>query len=199
MKRGGILVVAAVALGAATFVGCGSSGSSSPDGGGGVGGATGGTGGRAGAGGTGGGTCHSNSTVGAFASWAEDGAPKCAYLVNAYRATDANHESLQLQATTLGGASVAFAVVATGTSLTGTFPCSTASDGGALIGTPGTVYVDFVHTGTKQSCSVTITNPGVIGGAHASGSFSATFTGAMGAVVTNGLFDTNVLATPGND
>jgi hypothetical protein len=62
-----------------------------------------------------------------------------------------------------------------------------------LIGTPGTVSVDFVHTGTKQACSVTIMNGGGVGGANATGIFSATFTGSAGAVVTNGVFVTGLL------
>jgi hypothetical protein len=56
--------------------------------------------------------------------------------------------------------------------------------------------VDFVHTGTKQSCSVTITSGGTVGGAHATGTFEATFTGNGGAVVTAGTFDTPVKAPP---
>jgi hypothetical protein len=54
----------------------------------------------------------------------------------------------------------------------------------------------FVNTGTKQDCSVTITNGGAVGGANATGTFSATFTGSGGAVVTNGVFDTPVKAPP---
>jgi hypothetical protein len=196
MKGGRNIFLAAIALAAVSggvVAGCGSSGGGAPDGGGG----SGGTSGAAGSSGGGAaGSCHANSTVGAFASWTEDGAPKCAYIINAQRATDATQDLLQLQATTLEGASVAFAVVAYGTPLTGTHACSPAPDGGPLIGTPGTVYVDFVHTGTKQSCSVTLDDPGTVGGAHARGSFSATFTGNGGAVVANGRFDTNVLAPP---
>lgn len=183
----------AAALAGGGFAGCGSGGAGSPDGGGG----SGGTGGH-GVGGHGGGAgaCRANSTRGASASWQEDGAFKCAYTIFAQRATDATSESLQLQAVTLDGASVAFAVIAYGAPLAGTHACSTTGDGG-LIGTPGTFSVDFVHTGTKQSCSVTITDPGTVGGAHATGSFSATFTGQGGAVVTAGVFDTNVMAPPG--
>jgi hypothetical protein len=170
------------------LVACDSSGGASSDG-------AAGTGGSGGAGGSGG-TCRANTPVGASSSWTEDGVAKCAVTIVAQRATDATSESLQFQAVTLDGASVAFAVIAYGTPLEGTHPCSVAGDGGPLLGTPGTVYVDFVHTGKKDSCSVTITNPGVVGGAHATGSFSATFTGSGGAVVAAGVFDTPVKAPP---
>src|SRR5262249_17241673 len=101
-----------------------------------------------------------------------------------------------LQGATLDGASVAFAVAAYGTDLEGTHPCSGSTSDGGLLGTPGTVSVDFVHTGTKQDCSVSIISGGVVGGANATGTFSATFTGSGGAVVTNGVFDTPVKAPP---
>ncbi len=169
-------------------VGCGSTGASND----------GGTGGARGDGGDGAaGACRANTPVGASVSWAEDGAAKCAVSVVAQRSTEGTSELLQLQGVTLDGASVAFAVVAYGRALEGTHACSVvgAADGG-LIGTPGTVYVDFVHTGSKQVCSVTITNGGVVGSANATGTFSATFTGSGGAVVTNGVFDTPVKAAP---
>lgn len=169
---------------AALTLGCGSSGGSS-DGGGGAGGKP---------GDSGAGNCRANTPVGASVSWLENGAAKCAVSVTAQRSTAPTFETLQLQGANLEGASVAFAVVAYGVPLEGTHACST-TDGG-LIGTPGTVYVDFVHSGTKQSCSVTITNAGTPGGANATGTFSATFTGNAGAVVTAGVFDTPVKAPP---
>ena len=176
-----IVIAAAVVL----AVGCGSSGA----------GNDGGTGGAPGDGAAG--VCRANAPLGASVSWAEDGAAKCAVTVVAQRSTEGANELLQLQGATLDGASVAFAVVAYGRALEGTHACSVAgaADGG-LIGTPGSVYVDFVHTGSKQACSVTITNGGVVGGANATGTFSATFTGSGGAVVTNGVFDTPVKAAP---
>lgn len=176
-----IVIAAAVIL----AVGCGSSGA----------GTDGGTGGAPGDGAAG--VCRANTPVGASVSWAEDGVAKCAVSVVAQRSTEGTSELLQLQGVTLDGASVAFAVIAYGRALEGTHACSVvgATDGG-LIGTPGTVYVDFVHTGTKQACTVTITNGGAVGGANATGTFSATFTGSSGAVVTNGVFDTPVRAAP---
>ena len=176
-------IVVPVAL--ALVVGCGSTRA----------GNDGGTGGAPGDGAAG--ACRANTPVGASVSWAEDGAPKCAVSVVAQRSTEGANELLQLQGVTLDGASVAFAVVAYGRALEGTHACGVAgaADGG-LIGVPGSVYVDFVHTGTKQSCSVTITNGGVVGSANATGTFSATFTGSGGAVVTNGVFDTPVRAPP---
>lgn len=180
MRWGGMFFVL-VAIGA----GCGSSGGSVDGGGSGAAGKS-GDGAVA--------TCRANSPVGASVSWAEDGVAKCAVSVAAQRASAPTSESLQLQGTTLDGANVGFAVVAYGTPLEGTHACST-TDGG-LIGTPGTVYVDFVHTGMKQTCSVTITNAGAPGGAAATGTFSATFIGTGGAVVTAGVFDTPVKAPP---
>lgn len=148
-------------------------------------------------GGGGPGTCRANTPAGASVSWAEDGAPKCAVTVVAQRATQGTtSELLQLQGATLDGASVAFAVTAYGLALEGTHACSVAGSDGGLIGTPGTVYVDFVHSGMKQACSITITNGGAVGGANATGMFSATFTGSGGAVVTSGVFDTPVKAPP---
>jgi hypothetical protein len=154
----------------------------------------GGTGGAPGDGAAG--TCRANTPAGASVSWAEDGAHKCAVTVVAQRSTEGANELLQLQGATLDGASVAFAVVAYGRSLEGTHACSVGTSDGGLIGTPGTVYLDFVHSGTKQACSVTISNGGAVGGPNAAGTFSATFTGNGGAVVTNGVFDTPVKAPP---
>jgi hypothetical protein len=164
-------------------LGCGASGGTTDGGG---------AGGKPGDSGAGG--CRANTPVGASVSWLEDGAAKCAVSVTAQRSTSPTFETLQLHGANLEGASVAFAVVAYGVPLEGTHACSTTN--GGLIGTPGTVYVDFVHTGTKQSCSVTITNAGTPGVANASGTFSATFTGSAGAVVTSGVFDTPVKAPP---
>lgn len=174
-----VLLVAALAA----VVGCSSNGAS----------VDGGTGGAPGDGSSG--ACRANTPAGASVSWAEDGAAKCAVTVVAQRSTDGANELLQLQGATLDGASVAFAVVAYGRALEGTHSCVASADGG-LIGTPGTVSVDFVHTGTKQDCSVTIANGGTVGGANATGTFSATFTGSGGAVVTSGVFDTPVKAPP---
>lgn len=176
------IVIAVVAL----AVGCGSNRAATD----------GGAGGAPGDGAAG--VCRANTPAGASVSWVEDGAPKCAVTVVAQRSTEGTNELLQLQGATLDGASVAVAVIAYGRALEGTHPCSAAgtSDGG-LTGTPGTVYVDFVHTGSKQACSVTITNGGAVGGANATGTFSATFTGTGGAVVTSGVFDTPVKAPPG--
>jgi hypothetical protein len=142
------------------------------------------------------GACHANTPAGASMRWAEDGASKCAVTIVAQRSTEGLNQLLQLQGSTLDGASVAFAAVAYSRDLEGTHACSVAGADGGLIGTPGTVYVDFVHSGTKQDCTVTITNGGTVGGAKATGTFSATFTGSGGAVVTNGVFDTPVKAPP---
>jgi hypothetical protein len=169
----------------ATVVACNSSGSNAD---GGAGGSPGGDGAVS--------VCRANTPVGASVSWAEDGIPKCAVSVTAQRSTEGANQLLQLQGATLDGASVAFAVVAYGRDLEGTHTCGVGTPDGALIGTPGTVYVDFVHTGTKQACSVTITNGSVVGGANATGTFSATFSGPMGAAVTNGIFDTPVKGPP---
>jgi hypothetical protein len=178
--------VAAAALGLAFAVGCGSSG-------GGADGAADGKPADADAG-----KCRANTPVGASVSWTEDGTPRCAVTVVAQRSTEGQNEILQLQGSTLDGASVAFVVTAYGRALEGTHTCSVAgSTDGGLIGTPGTVYVDFVHTGTKQACTVTITNGGSVGGAPATGTFSATFTGAGGAVVGGGTFETPVKGPPG--
>jgi len=166
--------------------GCGSSGGAA---------AGDGAAGRSGDGATG--VCRANTPVGASVSWLEDGVAKCAVTVVAQRSTEGANELLQLQGVTLDGASAAFAVIAYGTTLEGTHPCSgTGSEDAGLIGTPGTYSVDFIRTGTKQTCSVTITNGGAVGGANATGTFSATFTGSGGAVVTNGVFDTPVKAPP---
>jgi hypothetical protein len=126
-------------------------------------------------------------------SWAEDGAPRCAVAVIAHRSTEETSERLDFLAITFdgSGASVGFDVIAFGRPLEGTHACTvlSATDGG-LPGAPGTVYVAVIHSSRMGDCSVTITNGGVIGGANATGTFSATFTD--GTVVTNGMFDTPV-------
>jgi hypothetical protein len=142
------------------------------------------------------GACRANSPVGASVSWVEDGVAKCAVTVVAQRSTEGMNQLLQLHGVTLDGASAAFAVVAYGRELEGANPCSVGTPAGAPLGTPGTVYVDFVRPGTKKECTVTITSGGVVGGAHATGTFSAIFTGDLGAVVTSGVFDTPVKGPP---
>ena len=186
MKLGAFAAIVLL-VGAAT--GCGSKGTAADAGAGGAGGKT------ADAGGTG--ACRANSPLGASVSWLEDGVARCAVTVVAQRSTEGANELLQLQGTTLDGANVAFAIVAYGTMLEGTHACSVAgATDGAVSGTPGTYYVDFVHTGTKQTCSVTVTSAGTPGATNATGAFSATFTGVGGAVVTSGVFDTPVKAPP---
>ena len=182
------IVLAAVLT---TVVACSSKGA-------GVDGGAGGAGVDGGAGGAPGdaAACRANTPLGASVSWFEDGAAKCAVTVVAQRSTTGANELLQLQAVTLDGASVAFAVIAYSGALEGTHACAGVITDGGLIGTPGTFYVDFVHTGLKQDCSITITNGGTVGGANATGTFSATFTGTGGAVVTTGVFDTPVKAPP---
>jgi hypothetical protein len=184
MKLGSSTAIVLLLMGAGT--GCGSKGSATDAGAGGQAGEAGGAG-----------ACRANTPPGASVSWLEDGVAKCAVTVAAQRSTEGANELVQLQGTTLDGANVAFAIVAYGTTLEGTHACSAAgvSDGG-LLGTPGTYYVDFVHTGTKQTCSVTITSGGTPGVANATGAFAATFTGAGGALVTGGVFDTPVKAPP---
>jgi hypothetical protein len=76
----------------------------------------------------------------------EDGAPKCAVTVVAQRSTQGANQLLQLQGATLDGASIAFAVIAYGRDLEGTHACSVGTPDGGLLGTPGTVSVDFVFT-----------------------------------------------------
>jgi hypothetical protein len=176
--------IAIVATLVAAVVGCGSKTASVDSGAGGASGD-----GAAGA-------CRANSPVGASVSWVEDGVAKCAVTVIAQRSTQGTDQLLQLQGVTLDGASAAFAVVAYSRELEGTHSCSVGTPAGAPLGTPGTVYADFVRPGTKQECSVTITAGGVVGGANATGTFSAVFTGSRGAVVTSGVFDTPVKGPP---
>jgi len=140
--------------------------------------------------------CRANAPLGASVSWVENGVAKCATTVVAQRSTVGADQTLQIQGVTLDGATAGMLIVAYGGALEGTHDCSLGTPDGALLGTPGTFYVDFVRPGTKQACSITITSGGVVGGANATGSFTATFTGTGGAVVTNGLFDTPVKGPP---
>jgi len=188
MKLGTLAAIVLLLLGAGT--GCGSKGAAGDASA--AGGKTGEKTGDAG----GVGACRANSPPGSSVGWLEDGVAKCAVSVVAQRSTEGANELLQLQGATLDGASVAFAIVAYGTTLEGTHACTVAgATDGALPGTPGTYYVDFVHTGTKQTCSVTIASAGTPGVSNATGAFTATFTGAGGAVIS-GVFDTPVKGPP---
>ncbi|HEX2656659.1 MAG TPA: hypothetical protein VHU40_00240, partial [Polyangia bacterium] len=138
------------------------------------------------------GTCRANAPLGASVSWVEDGIARCATTVVGQRSTVGADQTLQVQGVTLNGATAAFLVVAYAGALEGTHPCSM----GAVSPTAGNFYVDFVRPGMKQECSVTVTSGGVVGGANATGSFTAIFAGTGGAVVTNGLFDTPVKGPP---
>ena len=61
------------------------------------------------------------------------------------------------------------------------------------------LYVAFTYRGTVDDCTITIDNAGTPGGAHATGSFSATASGLEGGTidVTNGMFDTPVMIVGG--
>ncbi len=76
--------------------------------------------------------------------------------------------------------------------LGGTYHCKNDAGISAL-------YIDFTYRGTVEDCTITIDNPGGPGGAHATGSFSATAIGSDGGSieVTNGVFDTPITLSGG--
>ncbi|MES1164460.1 MAG: hypothetical protein ABUR63_01780 [Verrucomicrobiota bacterium] len=162
-------------------VGCGSS---SPS----VSGGTGGTGGH-GSGGSGGGSgdCQPFIAGDGVITWLANGTAECATATLATRMTGGGTDFLEIVGATASVQSsmgIALTVSSLGPPLGGTYVCK--GDGGA--------YVDFVYTsGTVQSCSITILDPGAPGGAHARGTFSATVTvGGAPVQLTDGAFDTKI-------
>jgi hypothetical protein len=174
--------------------GCGSSGVTASDGG--RGGTAGGGGaGGSGADGSGAGACVAFSPAGAKMSWLDNGTPQCAYLILATRMTSSSQDFLEIIASTNEGNGAGITVASYSGPLGGTYHCTDAIVDGGL----GPAYVNFTYPGTLVDCTITIENPGAVGGANATGSFSATLTAAAGGTtsVTSGSFDTPVMATGG--
>ena len=161
---------------ALSVAGCGTSGSSTSEGG------TGGAGGAGGTGGSGGAAaCVAQFPAGASMSWLDNGAFTCADEVEA---TYFSPGFLEVDGVLDGPPDIGFQVLAQGTTLGGSYVCSTDTN-------PPQPYAVFLANGTIQSCTVTIDNPGVLGGAHVTGTFSAVFTPISGQsdTLTEGQFD----------
>jgi hypothetical protein len=125
--------------------------------------------------------------------WKEDGVLHNAIVAIGTRSTTGGIEFLQVVASD-AGAGISFAV----SSLPqGSFPAA-AIGGGYACGSAGNVQVIFSSnvedTNAEQTCHLTVTSPGVPGGAHATGSFTATITLVGGAKkqITEGVFDVAV-------
>jgi hypothetical protein len=133
------------------------------------------------------GPCQRNG-AGSYMSWLEDGVLACASEIVVDRTPAEGCDSFDARGVDFGDGgtdprAVLFGVVACGGPLAGTHDCFPIPDG-------GTTLVGFAGDGTTlRNCRISITNPGVLGGAHATGTFSAAFAGAGGAVITNGVFD----------
>lgn len=182
----GLLLLAAI--------GCGSSGAS-PDGGGqgGSGGVAGGGGGKGGTGGSA--VCQPLIAGDGTMTWDDNGAAQCGTITEASHVTSSSQDFIEIigvSATT--DYSVAFTVVSyTSALLGGTYHCKNDAGIAAL-------YINFLYNrGTLEDCTVTIDNAGTPGGAHATGSFSATAVGPDGGAIdlTNGVFDTPVMVVGG--
>ncbi len=167
-------IAAVIAL---CVAGCGSGGGSTDGPGtGGAGASGGGTGGGGGAG-----ACVAQFPPGASMSWLDDGAFTCADEVEA---TYFSSGFLEVDGTLYNAPDIGFQVLAQGTTLGGSYACSTDTN-------PPQPYAVFFANGTIQSCTVTIDNPGALGGANVTGTFSAVFTPAGGGsdALTEGQFD----------
>jgi hypothetical protein len=164
-------IAVVIALSAA---GCGGGGSSTSGAGtGGVSGTGGGSGGS--------GACVAQFPPGASMSWLDNGVFTCADEVEA---TYFSSGFLEVDGVLDGPPDIGFQVLAQGTTLGGSYACSTDTN-------PPQPYAVFLANGTIQSCTVTIYNPGALGGDHVTGTFSAVFTPVSGQpdALTEGQFD----------
>ena len=160
-------------------VGCGS-GAANPDGG--AGGQGGGAGASSEAGVAG---CVADFPSGASVSWREDGVPRCAKEV---QATYFTQGFLEVDGSTGTGSSVGFQVLAHGTTLGGGYTCATGAN------PPEPYAVFFPSNGMVGGCSVTVENPGALGGPNVTGTFSATLiVGASTVMISDGRFDTPLM------
>jgi hypothetical protein len=185
------IVLGLMLLGAA---GCGSSGAGA-DGGGHAGSGPGGSsgGGSGGKGGAGGSVCQPFVAGDGTMTWDDNGNAECGTITEATRMINATQDFIEIVGATTTGYGVAITVVSYSEGpLGGSYHCKNDAGISAL-------YVDFVYHGTVQDCTITIDNPGGPGGAHATGSFSATAIGSDGGSieVTNGVFDTPITLSGG--
>jgi hypothetical protein len=177
--------------------GCGSSGAGA-DGGGHAGGggavAAGGSSGSGGKGGAGGATCQPFIPGDGTMTWDDNGNAECGTITEASRVISTSQDFIEIiGASPTNGYGVGLTVVSyTEGPLGGTYHCK--NDAGITA-----LYIDFTYRGTVEDCTITIDNPGGPGGAHATGSFSATAIGSDGGSieVTNGVFDTPITLSGG--
>ena len=185
MKRlAGVAIIAVLVVG----VGCGSSSPAGGGTGGGGGKVASGTGGSSGSAGSGGGACQPFIAGDGIITWEADGVAECATATLASRMTSTGLDFLEIIGATYATQSsigVGLTVSSTAGPLGGTYSCK---------GDAGGANVIFTYTtGTVQDCTITIANPGTVGGAHATGTFSATVVvGGASVQVTQGAFDTPV-------
>ena len=159
---------------ALSVAGCGGGGGSTV--GTGTGGASGTGGGSGGAG-----ACVAQFPAGASMSWLDNGVFTCADEVEA---TYFSPGFLEVDGVLDGPPDIGFQVMAQGTTLGGSYACSTDTN-------PAQPYAVLLASGPTQSCTVTIDNPGALGGAHVTGTFSAVFMAIAGGsdTLTEGKFD----------
>ncbi len=130
--------------------------------------------------------------------WKEDGVLHNAIVAIGTRQSTAQIEFMQVVASD-AGSGISFAVSLPGVG--GNPPGAIGGD--YSCGGTGTAQVIFSSnvedTNAMQACTMHITSPGVVGGAHASGTFSATITLVGGAKkqITEGVFDVAVQAISG--
>jgi hypothetical protein len=199
MTRKAQIVWGLVLLAAA---GCGSSGAGA-DGGGHAGGGAGGGGGHAAGGGTGGGggkggaggsLCQPIIPGDGTMTWDDNGNAECGTITEASRVTSTSQDFIEIiGASPTNGYSVGLTVVSYSEGpLGGPYHCKNDAGISAL-------YVAFTYRGTVEDCTITFDNAGTPGGAHATGSFSATVIGPDGGSieVTNGVFDTPLMLVGG--
>jgi hypothetical protein len=163
---------------------------------GGVGGGHGGSGGMAlgggGRGGSGGaGVCQPVAAGGGVMTWDDNGVAECGSVVVGEATGTSMQSFISISGTTAAGLRIEITVLDT-SGLSGSYSCKNDASVNDL-------YVNLTYSGGNlQDCAITIDTPGAPGGAPATGSFSATLTGADGGAIdlTNGTFDTPVFAPP---
>jgi hypothetical protein len=189
MRRTNANVMIALLAGSLTSAGCGSGSGS-----GGTGGAGGAASGKSGAGGSGAGACQPLIPGDGTATWLANGVSECATITVAEHDVATLADTFEFVGATTTGVGIGLTVSVYTGSLGGTYSCK--GDGGA-----GAPYVSIVNGGASSidDCTITIDSAGAPGGAHATGTFSATGTAASGGPIslTNGQFDTPVTTTGG--
>jgi hypothetical protein len=135
--------------------------------------------------------CQPSTSDDGVITWNENGAAQCGFVVAGNGTINSAQTFLWMSGTTATGKTISI-TVSEASGLGGVYSCKNDASINDL-------YVNLTYSGAAlQDCTITIDSGGASRGAPATGSFSATLTGADGGAIdlTNGAFDTLVFVPP---